>query len=184
MNNKGEPELQPNLIWIDLEMSGLDPEKRVILEIASVITSADLEVVAEGPNIAIHYPEEILSDMEEWSKNHHSKSGLLAKVRESRTDCRQAERETLRFLSAHCKKNRSPLCGNSIWQDRRFLIKYMPELEDFFHYRIIDVSTVKELVARWYPSVPPFKKRKSHLALIDIHESIKELKYYRDTVFS
>lgn len=176
--------MKRNLIWIDLEMTGLDPGKRVILEIASVITSADLDIIAEGPNIAIHYPEKILNETEEWSMNHHSKSGLLTKVRESRTECRQAEQETLKFLSAHCKKNESPMCGNSVWQDRRFLIRYMPDLEAFFHYRMIDVSTIKELVTRWYPSVPPFKKRKRHLALSDIHESIKELKYYRDTVFS
>lgn len=175
--------MQGNLIWVDLEMTGLDPEKRVILEIASVITSADLDIVAEGPNIAIHYPEKILNEMEEWSMSHHSKSGLLTRVRESRTGCRQAEQETLEFLSAHCKKNKSPLCGNSAWQDRRFLIRHMPDLEDFFHYRIIDVSTIKELVSRWYPSVPSFKKSKMHLALSDIHESIRELKYYRDTVF-
>jgi oligoribonuclease len=175
--------LQRNLIWIDLEMTGLDPEKMVILEIASVITSAKLDIIAEGPNIAINYPEEILKEMEEWSLNHHSRSGLMSKVRESRIECRQAEQETLKFLSVHCKKNESPMCGNSVWQDRRFLIKYMPDLEDFFHYRIVDVSTIKELVTRWYPSVPPFEKRKTHLALSDIHESIKELKYYRDTVF-
>lgn len=173
-----------NLIWIDLEMTGLDPEKRVILEIASVITSADLDIIAEGPNIAIHCPEDILNEMEEWSMSHHSKSGLLARVRESNTDCRQAEQETMEFLSAHVKKNESPMCGNSVWQDRRFLIRYMPDLEGFFHYRIIDVSSIKELVTRWYPSVPPFEKRKIHLALSDIHESIRELKYYRDTVFS
>ncbi|MFC1820423.1 oligoribonuclease [Thermodesulfobacteriota bacterium] len=175
--------MSSNLIWIDLEMSGLDPEKMVILEIASIVTNEGLEVIAEGPNIAIYYPEETLGEMEEWSKSHHKASGLLDRVRASRHNYLHAERETLKLLSAYCKKGESPLCGNSVWQDRRFLIKYMPNLEEFFHYRMIDVSSIKELVKRWYPSVPPYKKKKAHLALSDIKESINELKYYRQQVF-
>jgi len=173
----------PNLVWIDLEMTGLDPEKMVILEIATVVTDDQLEIMAEGPNIAINYPEEILKNMNGWSMSHHEESGLLERVKTSPYDCRRAEQETLDFLYSHCKKGESPLCGNSIWQDRRFLIKHMPRLEAFFHYRNIDVSSLKELVRRWYPSVPPYEKKKSHLALSDIIESINELKYYRQKVF-
>lgn len=171
------------LIWLDLEMTGLDPERQVILEIASIVTDGELDVVAEGPNIAINYPEEILHRMEDWSRAQHGASGLLDRVKASPYDCRQAEEETLKFLSTHCKKEGSPLCGNSIWQDRRFLVKYMPLLESFFHYRNIDVSSVKELVNRWYPSIPAVEKKKTHLALHDIKESIAELKYYRQKVF-
>ena len=171
------------LIWIDLEMTGLDPEEHFILEIASVITDDQLNIVAEGPNIAIHVPEEALDHMEDWSKVHHMESGLLDRVRRSSVVCRSAEEKTLEFLSRYCEKEESPLCGNSVSQDRRFLIKHMPQLDAFFHYRIIDVSSVKELVKRWYPQVPPFQKRKSHLAMDDIKESIGELKYYRQQVF-
>ena len=175
MNNK--------LVWIDLEMTGLDPENCVILEIATVVTDDKLELIAEGPNIVINHPGEVLMTMEEWSRINHKASGLLDRVKASPYETRRAEKETLDFVSAHCKKGESPLCGNSIWQDRRFLIKYMPHLEEFFHYRIIDVSSIKELVARWYPSLPQFTKQKSHLALSDILESINELKYYRQNVF-
>lgn len=172
-----------NLIWIDLEMTGLDPEKRVILEIATIVTDADLRIVAEGPNIAINHPDEVLRTMEDWSMNHHEASGLLDRVRASSYDCSHAERETLEFLSAHCKRGESPLCGNTIWQDRRFIIRHMPDLAEFFHYRNIDVSSIKELAKRWYPSLPLYRKKKSHLALSDIMESINELKYYRKKVF-
>lgn len=172
-----------SLIWIDLEMTGLDPEKMVILEIASVVTNDDLVILAEGPNIAINYPKDILNEMDEWSDTHHKASGLLNRVRESSYNCRHAEQETLKFLSAHCRKGESPMCGNSVWQDRRFLTKYMPELEKFFHYRMIDVSSIKELVNRWYPGIPPYEKKKAHLAQSDIIESINELKYYRQHVF-
>jgi len=175
--------LPGDLIWIDLEMTGLDPEKAVILEIAAVVTDASLRVLAEGPDIAIHHPEKVLQSMESWSRQHHQSSGLLDRVRASSVDCREAEQEVLGFLSRHCKKGKSPLCGNSIWQDRRFLIKYMRELESFFHYRNIDVSSIKELAKRWYPSLPAYKKKKAHLALSDIRESINELKYYREKVF-
>ncbi len=172
-----------HLIWIDLEMTGLDCERHVILEIASIVTDGQLRVVAKGPVIAINYPEEILSSMDEWSLEHHRASGLLDRVTTSSYDCRQAEQETIDFVSRHCERGKSPLCGNSVWQDRRFLIKYMPRLEEFMHYRIIDVSSVKELVGRWYPSLAPFKKQKTHLAMSDIEESIKEMEYYRRNVF-
>jgi oligoribonuclease len=164
-------------------MTGLNPETSVILEIAAVVTDASLETVAEGPDIAIHYPDKILQGIEPWSKRQHESSGLLERVRTSSVDCGKAERDVLRFLSKHCKKGEAPLCGNTIWQDRRFLIKYMPKLEAFFHYRNIDVSSIKELAKRWYPSLPTYKKKKAHLALSDIQESINELKYYREKVF-
>ncbi len=174
---------QSRLIWIDLEMSGLKSEEHVILEIASVITDDQLEIVAEGPNIAINVREEALDNMEDWSRVHHEKSGLMDRVRNSPDVCRSAEKKTLEFLSEHCEKGESPLCGNSVGQDRRFLYEHMPRLEAFFHYRNIDVSSIKELVKRWYPQLSPFEKQKSHLALDDIKESIEELKYYRQQVF-
>jgi oligoribonuclease len=150
-------------------MTGLNPEKEVILEIATIITDDSLEIVAEGPNISINYPEEILETMDEWNRTHHKESGLLDRVNTSPYDCQMAEKETLKFISRHCKKGESLLCGNSIWQDRR--------------YRMIDVSSIKELVKRWYPSLPPYEKKKDHLALSDIKESISELKYYRQKIF-
>jgi oligoribonuclease len=171
------------LIWIDLEMTGLNPDTSVILEIAAVVTDGSLRTVAEGPDIAIHYPENTLESMESWSRRQHRSSGLLERVRISSVDCRRAEREVLGFLSKHCERGKSPLCGNSVWQDRRFLIKYMPKLEAYFHYRNIDVSSIKELAERWYPSLPVYKKKKAHLALSDIRESISELMYYREKVF-
>ncbi|MCJ7596982.1 MAG: oligoribonuclease [Desulfobacterales bacterium] len=183
MNKALRPMMSTRLIWMDLEMSGLDAEKCVILEIATIVTDERLEILSEGPNIAIHHSEKALLSMEEWSRSHHEASGLLARVKASPSDCRQAEEETLGFLSRYCQKEESPLCGNSIWQDRRFLIRYMPELESFLHYRNVDVSSLKELVRRWYPSLPPYEKSKAHLALSDIKESINELRYYRDKVF-
>jgi oligoribonuclease len=149
-----------HLIWIDLEMTGLDPEKYVIVEIASIVTDDQLNVVAEGPDLAIHQPDTVLSAMESWSREHHGASGLLDRIKASRHSCAQAEQETLAFLSRFCQKGASPLCGNSIGQDRRFLVKHMPTLEDFFHYRNIDVSSVKELVKRWYPAWHPLKRKK------------------------
>jgi oligoribonuclease len=171
------------LVWIDLEMTGLDPEKDLILEIATVMTDCRLEPVAEGSNITINQPEELLLSMDEWAITHHEKSGLLDDVKRSSYDCQTAEQETLEFLSIYCKKGESPLCGNSVWQDRQFLKRHMPTLEEFFHYRNIDVSSIKELVRRWYPSLPPYEKRTSHRALSDIKESINELRYYRKRVF-
>ena len=175
--------MRPNLIWIDLEMTGLEFEKHVILEIATLVTDDMLEPVAEGPNLAINYPEDVLQSMSEWSMDHHKASGLLDRVKTSPTNCESAEQKTLEFISTYCTKGESPLCGNSVWQDRLFLIKYMPALEDFFHYRNIDVSSIKELVKRWYPDLLAFEKRNTHLAHVDIMESINELRYYRQKVF-
>ena len=164
-------------------MTGLDPERHVILEIATIVTDGRLDLVAEGPNIAVSQPEEALSAMEEWSLTNHESSGLLDQVKKSALDCRGAERETLQFLSGYCGKRESPLCGNSVGQDRSFLKRYMPTLEEFLHYRNIDVSSVKELVRRWYPSLPIYEKGETHRALKDIKESINELRYYRQKVF-
>ena len=175
--------MNSHLIWIDLEMTGIDPEEHVILEIATVVTDGNLAPVAEGPNIAIHHPEAILMTMDQWSESHHQASGLLERVKASAYDCKRAERMTLEFLHSYCREGDSPLCGNSVWQDRRFLAKHMPSLNGFFHYRNIDVSSIKELVKRWYPALPPFKKQGAHLASMDIQESIQELKYYRQKVF-
>lgn len=171
------------LIWIDLEMTGLDPETHVVIEIASIVTDGQINIIDQGPVIPINYPAEALATIDEWSLNHHRSSGLMERVEKSEYDCRTAEAETLEFLSRHCRQGESPLCGNSVWQDRRFLIKYMPTLEAFLHYRNIDVSTLKELVRLWYPDLEIFEKETSHLALNDIKESIEELVYYRDQVF-
>ncbi len=165
-------------------MSGLDPDEHVILEIASVITDWNLQIVAEGPDIVIHQPEEKLANMEKWSREHHNASGLIEKVLASSYSCEDAERQTIEFISKYTAQGLSPLCGNSVWQDRRFLIRHMPRLEAIFHYRNIDVSTIKELVKRWYPFLPTYQKQKAHLALMDIKESIRELRYYRQRVFS
>jgi len=175
--------LAKHLVWIDLEMTGLDPDRHVIVEIASIVTDNQLNAVAEGPDLVIHHPDDILAAMEPWSLEHHRASGLLDRIRSASRTCRQAEEETLQFLSRYCERGASPLCGNSIGQDRRFLFRHMPRLEAFLHYRNIDVSSVKELVKRWYPNLPPFEKEKSHLALSDIRESISELVYYRRHVF-
>lgn len=178
-----EKQADKYLIWIDLEMTGLDPERHVIIEIATIVTDDKLNIISQGPEIAINYPEDILSVIEEWSRKQHQASGLLARVRASSINCRQAEQDTLDFLRRYCNEGQCPLCGNSVWQDRRFLIKYMPRLEAFLNYRNIDVSSIKELARRWYPSLRPFSKKKSHLALDDIKESIEELKHYRLKLF-
>jgi oligoribonuclease len=173
-----------SLIWLDLEMTGLDSERHTILEIGTIITDSALKVLAEGPAIAIHQPEAVLKNMDSWCVEHHGKSGLTEACRTSRFSMAQAETRTLQFLKKHLKPDASPLCGNSIGQDRRFLIKYMPKLNAFFHYRNVDVSSIKELVHRWYPrSAYAPEKKKSHLVLDDIRESIDELKHYRRTVF-
>jgi oligoribonuclease len=164
-------------------MSGLDPDRHVILEIASLVTDKNLNVVQEGPVIAIHYSDHVLADMNGWSREHHQASGLLDRVRMSTVDCRSAEEKTLSAISPHCERGQCPLCGNSIWHDRRFLIRHMPRLEGYFHYRNIDVSSVKELVKRWYPDLPPFQKQKAHLAMDDIKDSLEELRYYRENIF-
>lgn len=175
--------MSERLIWIDLEMTGLDPERGGILEIATLVTDSDLRILAEGPNLAIQQPPDVMEAMEEWSRTHHQASGLLDRALASPHDTRSAERETLAFLRPHCEPGSSPLCGNSVWQDRRFLIRHMSELEGFLHYRNIDVSSVKELVQRWYPELPAYRKSKAHLAMSDIRESVQELAYYREKVF-
>jgi oligoribonuclease len=172
------------LVWMDMEMSGLDPDRNVILEIATLITDAGLEVVAEGPVLAVHQPDAVLDAMDDWNREHHGASGLTARVRASQVSVADAEGQTLAFVRQHCTDRSSPLCGNSIHQDRRFLARYMPTLDGALHYRNIDVSTVKELVRRWYPNgPPPPEKRHAHLALDDIRESITELRFYRQHVF-
>jgi oligoribonuclease len=171
---------EDNLIWMDLEMTGLDPFTDHILEMAVIVTDSRLDVVAEGPVIAIRQSEEVLAAMDDWNREHHGESGLIERVRFSDADEAAAERQMLAFLQPHCQAGQSPLCGNSICQDRRFLARFMPRLEAFFHYRNLDVSTLKILAQRWAPAVvETFKKQNRHEALSDIRESIGELKHYR-----
>ena len=174
-----------NLVWIDMEMTGLDPEDCVVLEIATIVTDPQLNVLAEGPVFAVHQPDEILDNMDQWCIDTHGKTGLTARCRESKINEDQAAQMTIAFLEQYVGKGKSPLCGNTIGQDRRFMVKYMPELEAYFHYRNVDVSSIKELVVRWQPDIlSGFKKKNVHLALDDIRESIDELKFYREKVFS
>lgn len=174
------PISQDNLIWIDLEMTGLDTENDCIIEIATIVTDAELNVLAEGPELAVFQPDEVLSGMDEWNTRQHGESGLVERVRNSRYDPSQAEAETLAFLRERVPAGASPMCGNSICQDRRFMARLMPELEQYFHYRNLDVSTLKELAKRWTPGlVEGFSKQGSHRAMDDIRESIAELAYYR-----
>lgn len=174
-----------NLIWIDLEMTGLDPEQEVIIEIATIVTDSQLNVLAEGPSLAIHQPDSILNKMDEWCTRQHGQSGLTERVRQSDISVAAAEQQTLDFLARYVPRGVSPMCGNTVSQDRRFLLRYMPELEAWFHYRHIDVSTLKELARRWKPSiVEGYSKDSSHLALDDIRDSINELKYYRQVFIS
>ncbi|UYM17922.1 oligoribonuclease [Endozoicomonas euniceicola] len=169
-----------NLIWIDLEMTGLEPDTDRILEIATIVTDGQLNQIAEGPVIAIHESDDVLNNMNEWCIKTHAQTGLTERVRQSAISLAEAERLTLDFLKDHIEPGISPMCGNSIGQDRRFLHRYMPELHDFFHYRNIDVSTLKELARRWKPDIMDgFSKKGTHLALEDIRESIEELRYYR-----
>jgi len=174
-----------NLVWIDLEMTGLDPAKDVILEIATIVTDVQLNIVAQGPSFIINQPDEALDGMIEYVKQMHAKSGLTQAVRASNVSLRQAEQLTLEFIKQHCKAGESPLCGNTIWSDRLFLAHYMPQLTQYVHYRLIDVSSIKEVILRWYPAVDGsyFKKSNTHRALDDIKESIEELKFYKEHFF-
>ena len=170
-----------NLIWIDLEMTGLEPQLDQIIEIATVVTDNNLEILAQGPVIAIHQPVSVMNAMDQWNTQHHGDSGLTARVLASSSSLRDAEIETLNFLRDYVKEDKSPMCGNSICQDRRFMARLMPELEAFFHYRNLDVSTLKELANRWKPeAMDGFVKKAAHLALDDVLESIDELKHYRE----
>ncbi len=175
------PVCKENLIWIDLEMTGLDTDNDHIIEIATIVTDKDLNTVEEGPVIAIHQEDALLEAMDEWNQNQHGNSGLVARVKKSTITTEVAEQKTLNFLRKHVSEGVSPMCGNTICQDRRFLARLMPELEVFFHYRHIDVSTLKELARRWSPDIAAdFIKGGSHLAMDDIRDSIRELKYYRE----
>jgi oligoribonuclease len=172
-----------NLIWIDLEMTGLEPQTDFIIEIATLVTDSQLNLLAEGPVLAIHQSDAVLAAMDDWNQQQHGKSGLVDRVRASTVDEREAEMRTLEFLRQHAPAGQSPMCGNSICQDRRFMARWMPELEAYFHYRNLDVSTIKELARRWYPAIRSFNKTSAHLALQDIHDSIEELRFYRERLF-
>lgn len=173
-----------HLIWIDLEMTGLDPERDVIIEAAVLITDADLNVIADGPELAIHRSDDELSVMNKWNRNTHHGSGLIKRVKASDISIEQAEAEVLEFVQQWTVEGKSPLCGNSVHQDKRFLYREMPQLVDWLHYRIIDVSTVKELATRWYPELEKFAKLERHRAMDDIRESIAELRWYRQRIFN
>ena len=173
-----------NLIWIDLEMTGLDTQRDYIIEIASIVTDKNLNILAEGPNLAIHQPDEVMNNMDDWNTKQHGRSGLIDKVKKSTINESKAESETVKFLEQYIFKGQSPLCGNTICQDRRFLARCMPELEEFCHYRNLDVSSIRELGKRWYfEDIDNFQKNSNHRALDDIRDSIDELRYYRKTIF-
>jgi oligoribonuclease len=177
--------MSDNLVWIDLEMTGLDPERCVIVEIATLVTDSQLNIVAEGPQHVIHQSETVLETMDEVVVAMHARSGLTDRIRASSTTLEEAERDTLQFVEQHCEANKAPLCGNSIWKDRQFLERYMPNLNAHLHYRNIDVSSIKELARRWYPArFSPPKKAESHRAMGDIRESVDELRYYRENMFA
>ncbi len=172
-----------NLIWIDLEMTGLDCQADRIIEIATIVTDSQLNILAEGPMLAIHQPDAALAAMDDWNRKQHGASGLVARVQASMLGELEAERQTLEFLRRYVPPGESPMCGNSICQDRRFLARCMPALEAYFHYRNLDVSTLKELARRWYPNLNSFGKTSTHLALQDIRDSIEELRFYRERLF-
>lgn len=171
-----------NLIWIDLEMTGLDSQHDQIIEIATIISDSELNIIAEGPVLAIHQPDSVLAQMDDWNQKQHRKSGLLAQVKASTTTTAEAEAATLDFIKQHVAAKQSPMCGNSICQDRRFMARLMPELEAYFHYRNLDVSSIKELTKRWYPE-HNYRKCSNHTALADIRDSIDELRHYRKHIF-
>ncbi len=172
-----------NLVWVDLEMTGLEPQTDRIIEIATIVTDAELNIIAEGPVMAIHQSDEVINAMDEWNTQHHGDSGLIERVKNSQIDEVEAGRKTIEFLQQYIAKGVSPMCGNSICQDRRFMANSMTELEEWFHYRNLDVSTLKELAKRWYPEVMKgFEKKGTHQALDDIRESIEELRYYRSHI--
>lgn len=174
----------PHLVWLDMEMSGLDPEFDRILEMAFVITDGDLNTLAQGPVWTVHQSDELLNGMDDWNQKHHKQSGLIERVRASQLNEQEAQQQVLEFLGQYLPAKQSPLCGNSVWQDRRFLARYMPRLDAFFHYRLVDVSTIKELAKRWQPALyQGFKKQNQHQALADILESIEELRYYKQNWF-
>ena len=174
-----------NMVWMDLEMTGLDPDLEVIIEIASLVTDYDLNILAEGPCLAIHQSDEILARMDAWNQKHHNASGLVERVRKSKITNDEASRQTLEFIKQYCPENTAPLCGNSISQDRKFLCKYMNELHNYLHYRSVDVTSIKELVRRWYPNGPKLpRKSDSHMALTDVRESLSELIFYRKEYFT
>ena len=174
---------ESRLVWIDLEMTGLDPDENTIIEIATIVTESDLSIVAEGPSFAIDVGKEELAKMDNWNVKHHTENGLLDRIQSDGVSMENAERHTLEFLKEHCSPGQSPLCGNTIGQDRRFLRKYMPDLHDFFHYRSVDVTSIKILARSWYPEVGKWRKNSGHRALDDIRGSIEELSYYRDKLF-
>ena len=172
------------MVWMDLEMTGLSVSTESIIEIATVVTDGDLNILAQGPNLAIRVPEALLDAMDEWNTTHHHNSGLVDRIKNEGVSVEEAEEATLAFLSQWVEPNTAPLCGNSIWNDRRFLEKEMPRLLDFLHYRMVDVSTVKELAGRWYPNLSRYPKKGAHLALDDTLESIEELRYFRERIFT
>ena len=172
------------MVWIDLEMTGLDLERESIIEIATIITDSELNIIAEGPNLAISVSEELIKGMDEWNTRHHFGSGLIDRVRNDSVSLEEAERQTLEFIKEHVPKRTAPLCGNSVWNDRQFLVKEMPSVAKYLHYRMVDVSTIKELARRWYPGLPKFEKKGAHLALDDIRESVYELVHYRELIFT
>lgn len=177
--------VQPPLVWINMEMTGLDPDRDEIIEIATIITDSELNVIARGPELVIHQEAKRFELMDDWNQDHHTRSGLWDLVLKSTTTLEAAEKQTLDFIKQHTGPRESPLCGNSIWQDRRFLCRHMQSINEYLHYRIIDVSSVKELAKRWYPGIAQFEgKKEAHRAMDDILESVEELKYYQEKIFS